>query len=59
MKGKFAVIAARDRADNKDFKVSTTGRISKEDIQKALDGKLKKQKFRVPTATGVIQLLQK
>ncbi len=37
-----AVIATCDRSGNKDFKVATTGRISKKDIGKVLDGKLEK-----------------
>ncbi len=37
-----AVIATYDRSGNKDFKVATKGRISKEDIEKVLEGKLDK-----------------
>lgn len=39
---KVAVIATCDRTGNKDFKVVTTGRISKKDLDKALAGKLDK-----------------
>ena len=39
---KVAVIATCDRQGNKDFKVSTRGRISKKDIEKTLAGKLDK-----------------
>ena len=39
---KVAVIASCDRSGNKDFKVITTGRISKKDIDEALVGKLDK-----------------
>lgn len=39
---KVAVIASCDRSGNKDLKVVTTGRISKKDIDGALDGKLAK-----------------
>ena len=37
-----AVIATCDRSGNKDFKVSTKGRISKKDVAKALKGKIEK-----------------
>lgn len=39
---KVAVIASCDRSGNKDFKVATLGRISKKDINNALEGKLDK-----------------
>lgn len=39
---KVAVIATCDRSGNKDFKVATTGRISKKDLDKVLKGKLDK-----------------
>ena len=39
---KVAVIASCDRSVNKDFKVATLGRISKKDIDNALEGKLDK-----------------
>jgi len=37
---KVAVIATCDRSGNKDFKVATRGRISKEDVQKAIGNKI-------------------
>ena len=39
---KVAVVATCDRSGNKDFKVATTGRISKKDLDKVLKGKLDK-----------------
>ena len=39
---KVAVIATCDRTGNKDFRVATKGRISKEDLDNALQGKLDK-----------------
>ncbi len=40
--GQVAVIATCDRSGNQDFKVATRGRISKQDLQRILDGKLDK-----------------
>jgi len=39
---KVAVVATCDRSGNKDFKVATRGRISKEDLNRILKGKLEK-----------------
>lgn len=39
---KVAVIATCDRTGNKDFRVATKGRISKQDLDNALQGKLEK-----------------
>lgn len=39
---KVAVIATCDRSGNKDFKVATTGRISKKDLNKVYQGRLDK-----------------
>lgn len=39
---KVAVVATCDRSGNKDFKVATTGRISKKDLDNLLKGKLDK-----------------
>jgi len=39
---KVAVVATCDRSGNKDFKVATRGRISKEDLNRILKGKLDK-----------------
>ena len=39
---KVAVVATCDRSGNKDFKVATRGRVSKEDLNRILKGKLDK-----------------